>query len=325
MIAVVASQAGGPEVLEVRELPRPKPGPGEVLIEVAACGVNFIDTYHRSGIYAVDYPFALGLEASGTIVELGDGVTSFSVGDRIATSQARGAYAEFCIVPAEHAFLVPEGIDLRVAAAVPLQGLTAHYLITSASHPEPGDTVLVHAGAGGVGQLLIQMLTARGIRVLATASTDEKRSLCLSAGAAEAFGYEDFAGSVRELTAGEGVAVVYDGVGKTTFDESLASLRVRGEMVLFGGSSGQVPPFDLQRLNSGGSLSITRPSLAHFIRTEEERAWRFREVFDAVADGTLAIRIDHEFPLTDAAAAHRALEARQTTGKVLLVPHSKAD
>lgn len=320
MRAIVAEEAGGPEVLNVSEVADPRPRPGELLVETAAAGVNFIETYQRSGVYRVDYPFTPGAEGAGTVLAIGEGVSGFEPGDRVTSSEARATYAERFVVEAERAARVPDGVELDVAAALPLQGLTAHYLSTSASRPEPGDTVLVHAGAGGVGLLLTQLLTARGIRVLTTASTPEKRELSLAAGAAETLDYDGFADRVRELTDGEGVAVVYDGVGKSTFDESLRALRVRGEMVLFGGASGQVPPFDLQRLNAGGSLSVTRPSLGDFLRTPEERAWRYRELFDALTAGDLEVRIGARFPLAEARRAHEALEGRATTGKVLLEP-----
>ncbi len=320
MHAIVAERAGGPEVLQLREIETPEPGPGEVLVRAAAIGVNFIETYQRSGVYPVEFPFTPGAEASGVVVAVGAGVTGAAPGDRIATSEAQASYAEHFVVPAERLAHVPEAVDLTTAGALPLQGLTAHYLAASASRVEPGDTVLVHAGAGGVGLLLTQLLTARGVRVLTTASTEAKRDLSRSAGAAESFDYSGFDERVRELTAGAGAAAVYDGVGRDTFEASLRALRVRGQMVLFGGASGQVPPFDLQRLNSGGSLSITRPSLVHFLRTPEERAWRYRELLAAIASGALRVRIGAEFPLSDAAAAHRALESRATTGKVLLRP-----
>lgn len=323
MRAIVAERAGGPEVLELREVEDPVPGPGELLVETAAAGVNFIEIYQRSGVYRMPYPLIPGSEGAGTVVALGDGVAGFGVEDRVATATATGAagtYAERFVVPAEQAARVPDGVDLSTAAALPLQGCTAHYLATSAARPQPGDTVLVHAGAGGVGLLLTQLLTARGVRVLTTASNDEKRGLSREAGAAESLGYEGFADRARELTGGEGVAVVYDGVGRDTFDESLRALRVRGELVLFGGASGQVPPFDLQRLNAGGSLSVTRPSLTHFMRTPEEREWRYRELFEALLDGSLRLRIGERFALADAADAHRALAGRGTTGKLILVP-----
>lgn len=320
MRAIVAEQAGGPEVLELAEVAEPVLGPDELLVETAAVGINFIDLYQRGGVYPVPFPFTPGSEAAGTVIAVGDGVLGIEPGDRVATAAARNAYAERFVVPATEAARVPDGIDFETAAALPLQGCTAHYLATSASHPQPGDTVLVHAGAGGVGLLLTQLLTSRGIRVLTTASTDEKRELSRQAGAVESFGYEGFADRARELTGGEGVAVVYDGVGRDTFDDSLRALRVRGEMVLFGGASGQVPPFELQRLNAGGSLSVTRPGLPHFMRTPNERETRYRELFAAVLSGDLRVRIGERFPLAEAAEAHRALAGRETTGKVILVP-----
>lgn len=320
MRAIVVNKAGGPEVLGVQELPEALPQAGELLVETAAVGVNFIEIYQRSGVYPVDYPFVPGTEAAGTVIAVGEGVAGFAVGDRIATAGARNTYATHFIVAEEEAAHVPSGIDLEVAAALPLQGCTAHYLATSAATPQPGETVLVHAGAGGVGLLLTQLLAARGVRVISTASTPEKRELSLDAGAALSLEYEGVAERVRELTGGEGAAVVYDGVGKDTFDDSLRALRVRGELVLFGGASGQVPPFDLQRLNAGGSLSVTRPSLTYFMRTSQERAWRYRELFGALEDGTLSVRIGGRFALDDAADAHRALAGRGTSGKLILVP-----
>lgn len=318
MHAVVAGQAGGPEVLEWREVADPVAAPGELLVETAAVGVNFIETYQRSGVYPVEFPFIPGAEASGTVIAVGSDVAGFAIGDRVITAEASATYAERFVVAAERVARLPESIDVADAAAIPLQGLTAHYLATSAADPREGDTVLLHAGAGGVGLLLTQLLTARGVRVLTTASTDEKRRLSLEAGAAESFGYDGFADRVRDLTGGAGVAVVYDGVGKDTFDDSMRALRVRGEFVLFGGASGQVPPFDLQRLNAGGSLSITRPSLGHFLLTPEERSWRYGELFAALEARTLQFRIGETFDLADAANAHRALEGRGTTGKVVL-------
>lgn len=320
MRAIVVSQTGGPEVLEIQEVEDPRPGAGELLVETEATGVNFIEIYQRAGVYDMKLPFTPGAEAAGIVLEVGEGVSAFKPGDRVATTGATGTYAEQFVVAAAEAAHVPEGIDIQTAAALPLQGCTAHYLATSAAHPQAGDTVLVHAGAGGVGLLLTQLLTARGIRVLTTASTEAKRQLSLAAGAAESFSYEGFADRARELTSGEGVAVAYDGVGHDTFDGSLSSLRVRGELVLFGGASGQVPPFDLQRLNAGGSLSVTRPSLGHFMRTPEERAWRYRELFEALHDGSLAVSIGERFALADASGAHRALAGRGTTGKLILVP-----
>ena len=318
--AIVAQATGGPEVLTLKEVTPPEAGAGELLVETAAVGVNFIETYQRSGLYRVPFPFTPGAEAAGRVIAIGAGVAGFAEGDLIATAEARASYAERFVVAAERAVRVPEGIAPETAAALPLQGLTAHYLATSAARPEPGDTVLVHAGAGGVGLLLTQLLTARGVRVLTTASTPEKQALSRGAGAAEALDYAGFAERARELTDGAGVAVVYDGVGKDTFDDSLRALRVRGTLVLFGAASGPVPPFDLQRLNAGGSLSVTRPSLGHFLRTAEERAWRYGELFSAIAAGTLDVRIGARFPLAEAADAHRALEGRATTGKMILLP-----
>lgn len=316
---IIAAQAGGPEVLDWRPAETTlSPGVGELLVATAAVGVNFIDTYQRSGIYPVSYPFTPGTEASGTVIEVGKGVTDFTVGDRITTCEARATYAERFVVEAHKAVVVPEAISLEVAAAIPLQSITAHYLHTSASRPEAGDTVLVHAGAGGVGLILTQMLSAKGVTVITTASTVAKREQSLAAGAAHAIPYENFDARVRDITRGEGVQVVYDGVGKDTFDQSLASLAVRATLVLFGGASGQVPPFDLQRLSAAGSVSVTRPTLGHFLQTPEERAWRYGEVFDAIERGSLTITVGHTFPLEHAAQAHRALEGRATTGKVVL-------
>lgn len=320
MRAIVADRSGGPEVLGIRDVPVPEPKSDELLVETAAAGVNFIETYQRSGLYDVPFPFTPGAEAAGTVVAVGEGVSGFAAGDRVATAEARASYAERFVVEASRVARIPEAIELDVAAALPLQGLTAHYLATSAAHPQRGETVLVHAGAGGVGLLLTQILTARGVRVLTTVSTPAKRELSLAAGASEVLRYGGFAEKARELTEGAGVAVVYDGVGKDTFDDSLGALRVRGEMVLFGAASGRVPPFDLQRLNAGGSLSITRPSLGYFLRTPEERAWRYRELFELIAAGELEIRIGARYPLADAADAHAALEGRRTTGKVILEP-----
>ncbi|MBL3699354.1 quinone oxidoreductase family protein [Leucobacter luti] len=316
--AIIATETGGPEVLQFADAPELVPGAGELLVETIAAGVNFIETYQRSGTYRVQFPFTPGGEGAGRVLAVGDGVTGFAVGELVTTAEAQGTYAERFIVEAARAVAVPSGIEADTAAALPLQGLTAHYLATSAARPEPGETVLLHAGAGGVGFLLTQILTARGVRVLTTASTPEKQALSRAAGADAVLDYAGFAERARELTGGTGVAVVYDGVGKDTFDDSLRALRVRGELVLFGAASGPVPPFDLQRLNAGGSLSVTRPSLGHFLQTAEERAWRYGELFDLIAAGGLDIRIGARFPLAEAAAAHAALEGRQTTGKVIL-------
>jgi NADPH2:quinone reductase len=318
--AIVAQQPGGPEVLEYTSVEPPAPGPGQLLIKVAAAGVNFIETYQRRGTYKVDYPFTPGAEAAGTIEATGEGVEDFAVGDRIATAEGSRTYADYTLVDAAKALPVPAGVDDHTAAALPLQGITAHYLMNSSFRVEPGHTVLLHAGAGGVGLLLTQLLKARGARVITTVSSDEKADLSKLAGADDVLRYEGFADKVRELTNGEGVNVVYDGVGKDTFDDSLRSLRIRGTMVLFGAASGPVPPFDPQRLNSGGSLSLTRPTMGHFVQNTHERRWRSAEIFEAAANGSLAVRVGATYPLAEAAQAHRDLEGRLTTGKVLLLP-----
>lgn len=318
--AIVAEQAGGPEVLQISTIPIPEAAAGELLIKVAAVGVNFIETYQRDGTYKVPYPFTPGAEASGVVTAIGEGVEGFTIGDHVATAEGVGTYAQYAIVPAEKALPVPAGVPLDVAAALPLQGMTAHYLMNSTYHVEPGQSVLLHAGAGGVGLLLTQMLKERGARVITTVSSDAKEELSRVAGADEVLRYENFTEAVLDITDGDGVDVVYDGVGKTTFDGSLASLRKRGMLVLFGGASGQVPPFDIQRLNAGGSLFLTRPTLKDYLLNSTERHWRSAEVFDAVARGTLTARIGARFPLADAAGAHAALQARATTGKVILEP-----
>jgi len=327
MRAGVAREAGSPEVLQSTELPDPTPGPGQLLVRVSAAGVNFIDTYRRAGVYRMDYPHVVGVEGAGVVEALGDDVTGFSVGDRVAWNEAPGSYAELALVPADNAVHVPDGLDLTLAAALPLQGMTAHYLVTSVFQVGPGHDVLLTAGAGGVGLLATQLAVARGGRVITTVSSAEKAVLSAQAGAAHTIDYASMAdittelpAVVRDLTDGAGVHVVYDGVGKATFDASLASLRRRGMLVLFGGASGQVPPFDPQRLNAGGSLYLTRPTLGHFIATRGELEWRASEVLGAAADGDLDVRVGATFPLADAAEAHRALESRATTGKVLLVP-----
>ncbi|MFD1211595.1 quinone oxidoreductase family protein [Arthrobacter sp. GCM10027362] len=318
--AIVAAAPGGPEVLQLQDVDIPVPGTGQLLVKVAAAGVNFIETYERSGTYKVPFPYTPGSEAAGTVAALGEGVTGVAVGDRVAFSEGSGTYAEYALVRAEAALPVPEGISDEVAAAMPLQGMTAHYLVNSTFKVQAGQTVLTHAGAGGVGLILTQLIKAKGARVITTVSSDEKEALARAAGAAEVLRYEGFAEKVRELTKGTGVDVVYDGVGKDTFDGSLASLRKRGMMVLFGGASGQVPPFDVQRLNAGGSLFLTRPKLADHLLTSEERRWRSGELFDAVLAGKLNIRIGASYPLADAARAHADLQARRTTGKLLLIP-----
>ncbi|MGO1316054.1 MAG: quinone oxidoreductase family protein [Cellulomonadaceae bacterium] len=329
MHAIEATQAGGPEVLEYVERPDPSPGPGEVLVDVAGVGVNFIDTYRRSGLYPMPYPHIVGSEGAGTVRELGPGTEGLglAVGSRVAWANAPGSYAGAVVVRADQTLPVPDGVDLTLAAALPLQGMTAHYLIASTYPVAEGDDVLLHAGAGGVGLLATQLATARGSRVITTVSTAAKAELSRGAGAAEVLRYDEFAdltaelpAAVRGLTEGRGAHVVYDGVGRTTFDASLASLRRRGTLVLFGAASGPVPPVDPQRLNAAGSVFVTRPTLGDYTATREELVWRAEELFGAVRAGTLDVRIGLELPLAEAAEAHRALEGRATTGKVVLIP-----
>ncbi|SDQ43479.1 quinone oxidoreductase [Quadrisphaera sp. DSM 44207] len=329
MRAVEAARAGGPEVLRATELPDPQPGPGELLVDVAAAGVNFIDTYRRSGVYPMEFPHVPGSEGAGTVAAVGDGVSGVGVGDRVAWVEAPGSYAERVLVRAEVALPVPDGVDDETAAAVLLQGMTAHYLTASTFPVQAGQDVLVHAAAGGTGLLVTQLATARGGRVIGTVSTAGKEALAREAGAAEVIRYTelgdlgtDLPAAVRDRTGGAGVHVVYDGVGRDTFDASLASLRRRGMLVLFGGSSGQVPPVDLQRLNAGGSLFVTRPTLAHYAADAEERRWRASEVLGAVTAGDLRVRIGGRYPLADAARAHEDLQGRRTTGKLLLLPRA---
>ena len=318
---VRALRAGGPEVLEYGPLDVADPGPGEILVDVRAAGINFIDTYRRSGVYPMDYPHTVGSEGSGVVAALGEGVTRWSVGDRVAWHDAPGSYATRAIVRADMAMSVPDGVDFETAAALPLQGLTAQYLVTGSHRVEAGQTALVHAAAGGVGLLLTQLITHLGGRVIGTVSTEEKAQLARAAGADEVFLYGDgvdVAQTVRDLTDGRGVDVAYDGVGKDTFDASLSATAVRGSLVLFGGASGQVPPFDIQRLNSAGGIFLSRPSLAWFVRTPEELAERSAMLFDGLENGWLDFRVGRSFPLAEAAEAHRALEGRTTTGKVVL-------
>lgn len=318
--AIVAQQAGGPDVLTVAEVDRPAPTGSELLVRVAAAGINYIETYQRSGYYPVQYPFTPGAEAAGEVVAMGPEATGFAVGDRVAFAEGVGTYAQFTLVEADKAVPVPEGVSLETAAALPLQGMTAHYLINTTFKVQLGQTVLTHAGAGGVGLLLIQLLKAKGARVITTVSTGDKEALAREAGADEVLRYDGFDTAVRELTNGVGVDVVYDGVGKATFDGSLASLRKRGTLVLFGAASGAVPPFDPQRLAATGSVYLTRPKLLDHLLSVEERRWRFSEVFAAVVDGSLKVRIGATYPLEAAAQAHEDLEARKTTGKLLLIP-----
>lgn len=323
MRAVQVSEAGGPEVLAVVDAPDPAPAAGEVLVEVAAAGVNYIDTYQRQGIYPMDVPYIAGIEGTGRVSALGDGVTGAAVGDRIAWSETLGSYAERVSVPLDKSVPVPEGVSDEQAVGALLQGMTAHFLVTDTFPLHGGETVLVHAAAGGVGLLLTQLAAARGTRVIATVSTAEKEELARAAGAAEVIRYtdvEDLAGAVRELTDGQGVDAAYDSVGKTTFDASLASLRRRGMLVLYGAASGPVPPVDPQRLNSAGSVFLTRPKLFDHIATTDELRARAAAVYAAVADGSLDVRIGHRYPLDQARTAHEDLQARRTTGKLLLLP-----
>ncbi|PXX53317.1 NADPH:quinone reductase-like Zn-dependent oxidoreductase [Nocardia tenerifensis] len=321
MRAIQVSEHGGPEVLRYVEVPDPQIGPDQLLVDIQATGINFIDTYIRTGRYPQDVPYVPGSEASGVVAEVGADVTEFAVGDRVAWAAGPGSYAERVAVNASVAVKVPDAVDPPVAASALLQGMTAHYLLESIYTPQQGEAVLVHAGAGGVGLILTQLAAARGARVITTVSSDAKEQLSREAGAAEVLRYDDdLADQVRALTDGVGVAAVYDGVGAATFEASLASLRVRGMLALFGAASGPVPPFDLQRLNPAGSLFVTRPSLAFYTRTRDELLWRATDVFDAIAAGTLRIRIGATYPLAEAEQAHRDLEARKTTGSIVLLP-----
>jgi NADPH2:quinone reductase len=320
--AIHVRETGGPEVLRLETAEPAEPGPGAVRVRTAAAGVNFIDVYFRTGLYPRPLPFVLGLEGAGTIEAVGEGVADFAPGDRVAWASAPGSYADHVIAPARMIVRVPDGVELDVAAASMLQGMTAHYLVNGVRETRPGDVALVHAAAGGVGLLLVQMLKAAGATVIGTCSTAEKEALARGAGADHVVRYteDDFTARARELTDGRGVDVAYDSVGKTTLDGSLASLRPRGLLCLYGQSSGKPDPFDLQRLNDQGSLFVTRPSLVHYTATREELELRAGEVLGAVARGELDVRIGARFALADAADAHRALEGRQTTGKVLLAP-----
>jgi NADPH:quinone reductase len=326
MHAIEVSETGGPDVLRYVELPQPSPGQGELLIKAEAIGVNFIDTYFRSGQYPRPLPFVVGSEVCGTVVALGDGSGSsgLTVGDRVVSASANGGYAEFCTAPTLLTAKLPEAVASDVAASVLLKGLTAHYLLKSVYPVQSGDSVLVHAGAGGVGLILTQWATHLGARVITTVSTPEKERLSRQAGAAEVLPYPadaaEFGSRVRSLTGGAGVAVVYDGVGATTFEASLASLAVRGTLALFGAASGPVPPFDPQRLNYAGSVYLTRPSLAHFIRTGEEFSGRAAELFDVIGSGAVTVEVGGRYPLSEAARAHQDLQGRKTAGSIVLLP-----
>ncbi|MCX4094153.1 quinone oxidoreductase family protein [Nocardia sp. alder85J] len=320
MRAVVVTEPGGPEVLRYCGMPDPVPGPGQVLVRTEAIGVNFRDVYVRTGAYPAELPVP-GLEGAGVVVGRGDGVAEFALGDRVAWAYGRSSYAELVAVPVAQCVPVPDDIDWPVAGGAILQGVTAHYLLESVYRPEPGQTILIHAGAGGMGQLLVQWAAAHGARVITTVSTDEKEKTAWEAGAWRVLRYgADLAPAVRELTAGEGVAAVYDGVGAATFESSLASLRLRGTLVLFGSASGRVPPVDPQRLAELGSLCLTRPLLPHFVHTRAEVLWRAGAVFTAIADGTLRIRFGGSYALAHAAQAHRDIESRSTTGSLVLRP-----
>lgn len=322
MKAIQIRETGGPEVLELVELPIPQPGPGQVLIRIEAVGVNFIEVYFRKGTYKSALPFTPGSEAAGTVEELGPGVTGFAAGDAVASTSVLGSYAEYALVPAAQLVKTPEGLAPEQAAAAMLQGMTAHYLTHSTFTLKKGDTALVHAGAGGVGLLLTQMAVRLGAQVIATVSTQAKADLAREAGAAEVILYseQDFEAEVKRITGGKGVDVVYDSVGKTTFEKSLNCLRPRGLLALFGGSSGPVPPFDLIQLSGKGSLFVTRPSLWHYIATRAELEWRAGDVLRWAAQRELKLRTEHIYPLAQAAQAHIDLEERKTTGKILLEP-----
>jgi NADPH2:quinone reductase len=322
MHVVRVAATGGPELMQLDEVATPTPGPGQLLVRVEAAGVNFIDTYERSGAYRVTLPHALGREGAGVVEAVGPEVVGFVAGDRVAWCDAPGSYATHALVPAARAVPVPAGVPSATAAALLLQGMTAHYLATSTVPLAPGDACVIHAGAGGTGLLLTQIAKRRGARVLTTVSTDEKAELSRRAGADEVVLYtrDDFAAAARRMTGGRGVRVVYDSVGQTTFDASLSALARRGTLVLFGQSSGRVPPVDPQRLNSGGSLFLTRPKLGDYVDSREELLARAHDVLGWARAGALEVRVGATFPLAEAAAAHRALEGRATTGKVLLAP-----
>lgn len=319
--AVQLTQTGGPEVLEYVEIDAPEAGVGEVAVQVEAAGVNFIDIYHRQGVYPMPMPLVPGREGAGRVIATGAGVTDVEVGDRVAWLQIPRSYAEVVVGPAEKLIPVPGTVSDEQAAALALQGLTAQSLATDAYPIQDGDTVLVHAGAGGVGLLLTQIAKLKGARVITTVSSEAKAQLSRGAGADEVLiGYDGFPSRARDLTDGKGVAAVFDGVGDATFDGSLDALAVRGTMVLFGGASGQVPPFDIQRLNKGGSLKLTRPNVDHFVLERSELLARAKEVFGWVTDGSLSVRIGATYPLAQAAQAQQDLAGRGTTGKLLLLP-----
>jgi NADPH2:quinone reductase len=322
MRVVEVGQRGGPEVLQVAEREAPRPGPAQVVVDVAAAGVNFMDIYQRQGVggYKPDLPFVPGAEGAGTVAAVGAGVTHLSVGDPVAWAGPGSSYAEQVALPASRVVPVPPEIHLQVAGAAMLQGMTAHYLTASTYPVREGDVAVVHAAAGGVGLLLTQMVKRRGGTVVATTSGGEKEELAHGAGADHVTSYADFRAVVDDITSGTGAHVVYDGVGQATFDDGLAALRPRGMMVLYGAASGQVPPLDPQQLNQGGSLFLTRPTMAHYIADDDELRWRAGEILDWIAKGELDVRIGGTYPLADAARAQEDLAARRTTGKLLLLP-----
>jgi NADPH2:quinone reductase len=322
MKAIRVHQPGGPEKLIFEEIAAPTPGPGQARVKVHAIGVNFIDIYHRTGLYHQTLPFIPGMEAAGIVDAVGENVTGVARGDRVAYAMSMGAYAEYTLVNAWQLVTLPEKIDFASGAAAMLQGMTAHYL-THATYPlQRGQTALVHAAAGGVGLLLVQIAGILGARVIGTVSTEEKANLAREAGCTNVIRYDirDFEGEVKHITQGRGVDVVYDSVGRATFEKSLNCLKRRGLMVLFGQSSGPVPPIDLNILNGKGSLFVTRPSLAHYAATQEEIDWRAGDILEWVAEGKLKLRIDRTYDLSEAPQAHHALERRETKGKVLLMP-----
>ena len=322
MKAIQVQKLGGPEALTLVDIPIPEPKPNEAVVKVSAAGINFIDVYFREGRYPAALPFVSGQEASGIVSEVGAEVKSFKPGDRVAYTAVMGAYAEYAAVPADRLVRVPEGITLQQAAAAMLQGMTAHYLVYDTYPLKKGETALIHAAAGGVGLLLVQMAKNIGARVLATTGTEDKAKLAREAGADEVivYSHQDFEAETKRLTGGKGVDVVYDGVGKTTFDMDLNILRPRGYLVLFGAASGAVPPFDLVTLSRKGSLYVTRPTLGNYIATHEEFQQRAAQVLNMISNGTVKLRIEHIYPLRDAQQAHRDLEARKTTVKLLIIP-----
>jgi NADPH2:quinone reductase len=322
MKIIYVNEPGGPEKMELAEVPKPQPGPGQALVRLGAIGVNFIDVYFRMGRYKADLPMVLGNEGAGTVESIGAGVSEVAPGDRVAWCMHRGSYAEYAVAPSAMLVKIPLHVSFETAAAAMLQGMTAHYLTHSTFALKSGDTCLVHAAAGGTGSLVVQMAKMLGARVFGTVSTEEKARIAREAGADETILYthHDFEPEVKRLTAGRGVDVVYDSVGQTTFAKSLDSLRPRGMLALFGQSSGPVPPFDPNILNGKGSLFLTRPSLGHYLLTRQELEWRAGDVLQWIDSGKLRLRIDRTYPLGEAAAAHRDLESRRTAGKLLLIP-----